>query len=388
MNKFYHLLLRAGIIPVALALSIGCSKDEGQPPATGSAPPLKIGVSAPLTGDGANYGRSTREGVDLAIAEFNAAQPNGSQIQVIYEDDRINPRDGVNAVTKLITVDKVPIILGPFGSSVVLAAAPVANRSEVVILSASATADSIANAGDFVFRIAPPNSRQGADIADFLVHNQKARAAAVVYQNNDYGVTLRDAFKKRFQEAGGRIVAEEAVEEGATDLRAQVTKIRTAKPDAIFFPLHYAESGLFLRQAADLDVKSVFISADGAMTADMLKLAGVAAEGTYYTSLALGYGVADSAITRFEGAFRKKYGHDPDVYAAYYYDAARLAATALKEGNTTGPAVRDYLYALSGDRKFGGVSGFIEFDRLGEVTKGFTLYRVKGGDFVRNAPTN
>lgn len=372
-----NLLVVGALCIFSALLVIGCGSRKEEQAAI-----YELGASAPLTGDAANYGRSTRQGLSLAVKKINASGMLDKPLRIVYEDDRMNPRDGVNAVTKLITADKVPLVLGPFGSSVVLAAAPVANKSEVVLLSASATADSIADAGDFVFRIAPPNSRQGADVAEFLAEALSEKTAAVIYQNNDYGVTLERAFSERFQALGGTVVARESVEDGASDVRAQITKIREKNPGAVFFPLHYAESGLFLRQASDLNLDAVFVSADGAMTQDMLKLAGEAAEGSYYTSLALGSEAPNPAFDEFKEAFLAEYQQEPDVYAAYYYDAALLAAEALAQGARTGPQIRDYFYSLTGDKSFSGISGAVSFDRNGEVSRGFSLYVVEDGAFT------
>jgi len=130
---------------------------------------FKIGVLTPLTGGEANYGRSTKRGIDLAIDEINARQGAGRiQFRAIYEDDQMNPTVATSAIQKLISADKVPVILGPFGSTVVLAVAPIAERYKTVLISASATADAIADAGDYIFRVVPPNRRQAQDVANFV----------------------------------------------------------------------------------------------------------------------------------------------------------------------------------------------------------------------------
>ena len=135
------------LILAVIVLIVGCGKKE--------IATIKIGCLTPLTGEGATYGRSTKQGVDFAVDELNKSHFLPKPLEVVFEDDRIDATVGVNAIQKLINVDRVPIIIGPFGSSVVLACAPVANKTETVIISASATADGIADAGDFVFRITP-----------------------------------------------------------------------------------------------------------------------------------------------------------------------------------------------------------------------------------------
>ena len=344
---------------------------------------VRIGCSAPLTGECANYGRSTKEGVDLAVAEINKTNYLNKPFEVIFEDDMMQPKGGVNAIRKLADVDKVPVILGPFGSSIVLASAPIANKTKTIIISASATADSIADAGDYVFRITPPNSKQGKDVADFCITKLQAKTAAIIYQNNDYGITLRDAFKKGFEANGGKVSNLEAANGGDSDFRAQLSKIKATQPDVIFFPQHYKEAALMLKQAKELGIKAKFISADGAMTEDLLKIAGNAAEGTYYSTLALGYGVSDSMIDDFNEKFKETYdGREPDIYAAYYYEVTKLIAQAIKEVGCDADKIKEYLYATNGPKSYKGITGITSFDKKGEVDKPFYIYQAKDGKFV------
>ncbi len=342
---------------------------------------ILIGCSTPLTGEGANYGKSTKEGIDLAVEDINNEKMLNKPIQVVYEDDRINPKDGINAINKLINVDKVSIIIGPFGSSVTLAVAPIANKNKVIMLGASATADGIAEAGEYVFRITPPNSKQGSDAASFCIDKLQSKKAAIIYQNNDYGATLKSAFENKYEKLGGKITIIEGVDLGINDLKTQIIKIKSTNPDVVFFPLHVAESGLFLKQAKELGLNVKFISCDGAMVNDLLTIAGDSAEGTYYTTLALGYGVSDKMITSFNTKFMQKYKKEPDVYAAYYYDATRITALAIKECGLDSDKIKAYLYAMTGNHGYKGITGITAFDKRGEVNKSFYVYKAMNGKF-------
>jgi branched-chain amino acid transport system substrate-binding protein len=345
---------------------------------------IRIGCLTPLTGEGATYGRSTKQGVDFAVSEINKSGYLSKPLEVIFEDDRIDPKVGVNAIQKLINVNKVPVIIGPFGSSVVLACAPIANQNSTIIISASATADNIADAGDFVFRITPPNSKQGHDIADFCKAKLNAKRAAIIFQNNDYGVTLRDAFQKRFSEIGGSVVSMEGMDGGASDARSQLTKIRDTNSDIVFFPVHQTEAAIVLKQARELGVVAKFISADGAMTPELIQNAGEAAVGSYYSTLGLGYGVADDKIAAFEKAFAEAHGGEkPGVYTAYYYEVTKIIAQAIKEAGYDGKKIRDYLYSLNGSKAYQGITGTTSFDVKGEVDKPFYIYSVQNGQYIR-----
>lgn len=340
-----------------------------------------VGCSTPLTGEGANYGKSTKEGVELAVEEINNEKFLNMPFKVIFEDDKINATEGVNAINKLVNVDKVPVIIGPFGSSVTLAVAPIVNRNKVVMIGASATADGIAEAGDYVFRITPPNSKQGSDVATFCHDKLQSKKVAIIFQNNDYGTTLKTAFENKYKELGGEITISEGIDIGIKDLKTQIVKIKATNPDVVFFPLHVAESGLLLKQSKELGLNVKFISCDGAMVADLLTIAGEAAEGTFYTTLALGYGVSDDMISTFNTNFKKKYNKEPDVYAAYYYDVTKIVATAIKANGFDAEKIKKYLYSMTGEGGYKGITGVTTFDKNGEVNKSFYVYEAVNGKF-------
>lgn len=369
MNK--KIISTLAFLALFLVLSCNEKKDDV----------YKIGVLAPLTGEAASYGKSTKQGVDLAVSELNNDKFLDKKIQIIYEDDKISAKDGVNALKKLIDSDHVPVVIGPFGSSVVLACAPVANQNKTVIISASATADSIANAGDYVFRIVPPNSRQGQDIADFSFHKLKSKKAAIIFQNNDYGITLRDAFQKHFTQLGGKILGIESSEAGATNFRTQLTKLKAVQPEVIFYPQHYAEGTITLKQAKELGMNAKFITADGAMTQELLTVAGNAAEGAYFSSMALGYGISDDLIMNLNTKFKAINNQEPDVYAAYYYEVTKIVAKAIKDSGYDADKIKNALYAMTANNAYKGVSGITSFDKNGEVNKSFYIYEAKKGKF-------
>jgi len=356
---------------VLILFVVGCGKKQPES--------YTIGVITPLTGEGATYGDATKKGADLAVEEINrAGGVNNKPIRLVYEDDQMNPSTATSAIQKLVSVDKVPVILGAFGSSITLAIAPIAEKSKVVLFSASSTADAIKDAGDYIFRNVPPNSAQGKSAAEFVVRKLNVRTAAILLMNNDYGLSLSKSFEARFTELGGKVLTIEQYNPGDKDFRAPLSKIKGGNPDVIFYPGHYTESSIILRQAKELGIKSAFVGGDGSYSPELIKNAGNAAEGTYYTLMAIGYGVADDDIAKFNEAFRKKYKQDPDVYAAYAFDAIKIIASAIKNGGYTSEGIKNALYQT---KDFKGVTGLTSFDKNGEVDKPFYVYVVKKGNF-------
>ena len=358
------------IVALATIIPISCKKEPKE---------IKIGCITPLTGDGASYGRQTKQGVDLAAKEINATGGiNGKKIVIKYEDDQMTPQGGTAAIQKLITIEKVPVIIGGFTSTVTLAIAPIAEKNHVVLISASSTADDIKNSGDYIFRNVPTNSAQGKYMADFAINKLKTKNGAILYMNNDYGITLKDAVQKWFTENDGKISSVELYNPGDKDFRTQLSKIQEAKPDVIFYPGLYQESGLILKQAKELKIKAVFIGGDGSIAPELVQIAGKAAENSYYANMAMGYGVADVEINKFVTAFKTEYGEEPSVYSSYAYDVAKLIADAINRGGYSSEGIKKALYQT---KDFKGVTGITRFDSYGEVDKPFYIYIVKDGTF-------
>ena len=348
------------------------------PPDTGKV--IVIGAISPFTGDGANYGKAARTGIDLAVDEINAAGGVlGSQVEVQYEDDKGNPKDAVSAFQKLASVDNVPAVLGPFYSSNVLACAPVANRKKIVLVTGTATSDNIRDAGEFVFRVCPSNDEQARTIAEYALKHLNLETCFVLYRNVDYGLTLRNAFDTAFSERGGKIVGVEAVAPDANDVRAQLTKIKAAAPQFIFAAVHYPEGGAMLRQAREMGISTVVMGTDGGYDPQLLRIAGEAAEGSYWVTIGWGDESSNPAVASFKTAYKQRYGEEPGVYSGLFYDAAHILARAISAAKVMdGQGIQQAMFGV----EYSGATGTTRFDDVGDVRKPFAVYRVTKGQFV------
>lgn len=377
MNK--KLIISLSLILVASAVIIGVLIQTGKQGAV-----VLIGAISPFSGEGANYGKAARTGIDTALKEINSQGGiNGKRLEVLYEDDKGTPKDAVSAFQKLATVDKVPAILGPFYSSNVLACAPIANREKVILLTPTATSDNIRNAGDFVFRVCPTNEEQSRTIAQFAIRNLNLKSSYILYRNADYGLTLRNAFQKSFESFGGTVQGSEAIEAESTDVRAQLTKVKAATPDLIFAAVHYPEGSAVLRQAKELGVSAIIIGTDGGFDPELLKRAGDASEGSYWVTIGWGDISYNSSIENFKKAYHDVYGDDPGVYSGLFYDAVHVLAKAMNSSVANQQDLQKSLLNTTYD----GTTGITKFDAFGDVEKPYSIYRVENGEFKLVNPT-
>ena len=274
MKRFFSLII-IGLVLGGLVWT-GCQKKAEEKV-------VKIGGLMPLSGDGAKYGQSAKSGIDLAIEGINAkGGVKGHKIEVIYEDSQGLPTTGVSAFQKLITSNEKPAVIGGLFSSVTLAIAPIANREHVVVLSPTSSAPAITKAGDYIFRNCASDIFEGEIMARAAKETLGLTRIAIIYINNDYGVGIKNVFKKEFTVLGGKLVAEEAFPQGATDFRTQITKVKQFNPEAVYI-IGYRELGSLLKQAKELGLNVQFLSTVMFEDPEILKIAGNAnITGTIY----------------------------------------------------------------------------------------------------------
>lgn len=339
---------------------------------------VKVGAILPMTGSAANYGELMRRGIQMAVEEQGGG-PAGSalKLDVVIEDSKSVPRDGVSAMQKLVQLDKVSAVM-PALSGIVLACIPIAEQNQVVVLNNPANSPKLRGAGPLVFNLIILSDQDSEYLANYAYNKLGARNAGIFFVNNDSGRGYADSFNKKFTELGGKVVLSEAHEQGATEFRPIAEKFRAAKVDLVFMGSYYAESALFIKQAKELGLQAKWLSYSSVETPEFLKLAGAAAEGIIYSQPGFDVNSGDQLSQQFVTNYRKRYGQEPDLWSAQYYDGTRLLQAAVNSGARTGSQIQNYLKTLN---QFHGVTGPITFDQQGCVTRQVQFKTVRSGRF-------
>jgi branched-chain amino acid transport system substrate-binding protein len=340
--------------------------------------PITIGVVLPLTGDAAHWGLPPRDGAEMAVDEINrAGGVGGRKLALIVEDDRCQPADGVSALNKIMAEANPAAVLGAVCSGVTLAMAPIAEAHKTVLISPASTSPKITDAGDFIFRVIPSGSLRGKIFADYLYNEKGLRKLAVLYINNEGGIGGSSSFKAQFTRLGGTIGMEETYAQGATDLRAQLTKIKNADADGVMVGSYPPDTVLVLQQAREIGLqKPLFFLTEAVQNPEVLQQAGADAEGAVYILTAPASGEAPQ---KFADAYEAKFGRKPELFAAEGYDIVRLIAEAIAANNSaplSGSGIRDFLYHV---RNYPGASGAITFDSKGDVIKPYAIRTIEAG---------
>ena len=382
---------RLGFALTAFAAAFACeAREENKPtPAPAPAPAvvsesnladtILIGHFASMTGKEATFGQSTDQGIRLAIKEINEAGGlNGKKFEVITLDDKGESKEAGNAVTRLITKDKVVAILGEVASGMSLAGGAVAQEKGVPMISPSSTNPAVTRGRDMVSRVCFIDPFQGFVVAKFCKENLKVANVAVLYdQTAPYSKGLRDEFKKNFEKMGGKIVGDQAYSAGDQDFSAQLTTIRGSNPQAIFVPGYYTEAGNIALQARKLGITVPLLGGDGWDSEQLAAIGKDAIEGCYYSNH-YAPDQPSEEIKKFVEKYKSEYkGQTPDGLAALGYDAAFVLFDAMKRAKSL--AGKDLAAAIASTKDFKGVTGVITIDPNRDAKKAAVIVQMKNG---------
>ena len=292
---------------------------------------IKIGAAETLTGDNSSYGVSIRKGIELAVAEINASKFLGaSQISLVVMDEKADKQEGISVFNKLINDEKVSLIIGPTLSSTAFAADPVAQKAGVPVLGTSTTAVGITAMGDFIFRDSLPQAAVIPGTLAAVIAKYKPTKAAILFEStNEYSKSEADVYKAAIQKQGLQLVASESYSKGDSDFRTQLGKLAARNPDIYVFCSLIGEAVPVLQQAREIGITEPIVGGNGFNSPNIVKTAKEAAEGLIVGSSWFIDSTAPKSKA-FVDAFRKKYGGDPDQFAAQAYSGVYIIATAIK----------------------------------------------------------
>jgi branched-chain amino acid transport system substrate-binding protein len=373
--KFHRLFAVSAIM---LAATIACERRPGTSGSATATGDILVGMYGSLTGDGASFGQSSVEGAQLAVEELNNAGGllGGRKIRLLVEDDQSKPDEASNAVTKLITQDKVVAVLGEVASRRSLAAGPVCQKYQTPMISPASTNERVTAIGDYIFRVCFIDPFQGEVLAKFAYNDLKARKVAVLKDvQQDYSVGLTDAIQKTFTSLGGQVLDPVSYSSGDADFKAILTQVRAQKPDAMFVTGYYPEAAIIVRQARELGMKMPILGGDG-WVGDALKNGREALANCFISNHYSGDN-PDPVVQNFVKTYRAKFNHEPDSIAALGYDAAKILAAAITSSNSTeGPKVRDALAKAD----VPGVTGRLKMNAQRNVDKPAVIQELKFAD--------
>lgn len=328
---------------------------------------------------------TTRNGAELAVALANEAGGiNGLPIELLIRDDKRDPALSVQYAKELIDAG-VSAIVGPDYSVLAMDVAEVVQKHEIPMVTTYPTNPKVPESGNFSFMGAFTDPYQADVMADFALHELGAETAAVLTEmGSAYSEGLTDVFIEEFTAQGGTIEVDLFYEAGTTDFTEQLITIAAVEPaiDVVFLPGLGPEFLLAVKQAraTHINIPATFLGGDGWDRPDLVEIAGVAAEGSFFANHFSAGGTTEQLgkeASQFIADYTSRFGIAPDGPASLGYDAANIIIEAMKRAtNLTPAAIRDQIQAT---QNYKGATVLSHFDENRHAIKSAVINTVKDG---------
>ncbi len=330
---------------------------------------IKIATQSPLSGGQSALGEGIKLGTQLGVEKFKAnLEKAGFKVEVVPFDDQAKPDVGVANAKNIIADKDIMVVIGHLNSGVAIPSSEVYKEGGLAMISPANTNEKITDRGyPNVNRVCGRDDVQGAVGAEFAAGTLKAKSIYIVHDKTTYGQGVAEAFKADVEKKGAKVIAFEGTEE-KSNFDPIITPIKAKNPDLIYFGGIYDQGAPFFKQAREKGVKSKFLGPDGMDSSDLTKIAGKAVVGMYYTTAAAP--TSSPAAKQFVVDFKKKFGKNPEPYAAESYVSTAIAIKALESITAGGKAPsREALATAIRKIKYTGLTGTIEFDDKGDPKK-------------------
>lgn len=378
---------RTAFLIGAAALGLAAVMAPGATPAAAQTGTFKVGIILPLTGSTAWGGRSAKVAAEMAAEEINAGKLAGdNKVELVFADGGCEPRSSYAAADKLITRDRVQALIGEWCSSASVAIAQLAADSKVPMVVQISTADGIAkNAGPYVFQSIMQNRDVNAREADLLLRTFKLKTAAILVENNDFGLSFQKNMTASLEKAGIKLLVNLAQDRQDTNWYSTLTRVQSANPDIVIVSISAGQAANFVKQYAESNIKIPLFSDYPPPPYIFEKQVGEQAgqvglvRGAFFLEHSTETPAQKAFVAKFEPRLEKAIGEKQSTthWDIVTYDGTMLVADALKRG---GAKPDGFLKAMAAS-KYEGVLGKYEFDADREVKPegiGFL--------FIRNRP--
>jgi branched-chain amino acid transport system substrate-binding protein len=357
---------------------------------------IKIGLDLSLTGADAESAARIRNGALMAFEELNARRElPGYTLEPLILDDgtatagQYDPAQAATNARKMVSDKAVVAAIGPMMSGAGKAMAPILSQGNLATITPSSTNPDITSpkfAGEYrpagkaiYFRTVTTDAFQGPNLANYFADKLKVQSVYVLDDSGAYGVGIADAFQKRAEEKGIKVLGRDRLDPKAADYTTILTKIKALNPDALYYG-GVSQAGVKLaKQSYDVLPKVIKGGGDGMYSAEMLSAAGFPAADGWYATIASPHTTEDKVADAWVKQYQAKYGMAPSDYAITAYDAALVIADAVKRVIADGKdvnrdTVRDYIQTA----KVNTLQGTVAFDANGDLRdRTISVFQIK-----------
>lgn len=332
---------------------------------------IKIGAILPLTGNAAKKGEYESQGALLAVEEINSQGGiKGKKIELIIEDSESDPTKGISVFRKLVEINKVNYLIGAL-SNVGMALKDLIEENKIPTFWVSAHIDFLTGT-EYIFRNIPISSQYVESLSDFIYQKLGLSKVGILYMNDDFGVNLKDEFKKVFP---GNISFLEQYDKNGKDFRTQITKLKENNPEGIFIAGYGIGTGILIKQLREMKVEVQLFGPVGIGQVDTKEAAGPAIEGVIFTDF-IDYSKEETK--NFKEKYMAKYKEEPGTDSFLSYNSIKMLAFAIENSS-----INPYLIVetLSHLKDFQGATGILNIKNK-EVQYEIVIQTIKNGQSV------
>ena len=363
------MITRRSLFILSTALAVALLPATGSLDAQGKGT-IKIATQSPLSGGQAALGEGIKLGAQLAIEKTKGnLEKMGFKVELVPFDDQAKPDVGVANAKNIIADKDVMAVIGHLNSGVAIPSSEVYKEVTLAMISPANTNPTVTDRNyPNINRVCGRDDVQGVVGSEYAAGSLKGKSVYIIHDKTTYGQGIAEFFKTDAEKKGMKVLGFEGTEE-KSNFDPIITPIKARNPDIIYFGGIYDQGAPFFKQAREKGVKSKFLGPDGMDSSDLTKIGGKAVVGMYYTSAA-GPVTAFPKAKEFADEFKKKFGKNPEPYAAESYDAAVIALKAIENAAKGGKAPsREDVSAAIRKIKHSGITGEIEFDGKGDRKK-------------------
>ncbi|HWQ76256.1 MAG TPA: branched-chain amino acid ABC transporter substrate-binding protein [Syntrophomonas sp.] len=364
-TKFAAFLL---IMALLATLLTGCGQAKET---TSTAKLIKIASVSPLSGSQSAIGEDIKLGAQMAFDEKKAElEKLGFTVEFAPQDDQADPKMGVTVAQKLIADKSYLAVVGHFNSGVAIPSSEIYNKGSLCMVSPGTTNPDVTDRKlPTVNRVCARDDVQGPMGADFVLNDIGAKSVFIIHDKTTYGQGIAQEFQKRAEKIGLKVLGFEGITAGESDFSGVLNKISSLNPDAVYFGGIYPEGSLLIRQMNEKGIKAKFMGPDGMDNAEVVKIAGNASIGTYYSSPA-----ADIARTpegkEWVDRFKAKYNKEPGNWSAYGYDSMTVIIAGIKDAIEKNdgklPTRTQVSETIRATKDLQGITSVVTFDDKGD----------------------
>lgn len=371
---------------VMILLSVGCDNTKKQTSTTekSGGEDIYFAWYGPLTGDSKQYGDTEKIAVEIALKDINETEGGvlgGRKIVVDFYDDKNDAKEAVNLANKIISENKYLAVIGGFGSTPSMAAAPIYENAKIINYSPTSSHADFSSLGEYIFRNTPTQQIETKQYAEYVYNNLGIKKVAILNVNDDWGNNIAKIFTETFIELGGEVTDTQSYLPNQTsDFTPMISNAKATNPEAYFPVAYYQDSANILRQAENLDFNVQMILSSSTLKQELIDLAGDVVEGAFLMN-AYSPDVQNEEFVRVIGEYKEITGKEGDAFVMQTYDVVKQIATAINEANSDDPtAVRDVLANMKG---YEALIGPYDMNEKGDAVRSLVPMKIQDGKFVR-----